>query len=355
MSSAEPPVGVSPATGVPHLLVDDLRKQFTVLGGTRRRRSVIRAVDGVSFQVERGETLGVVGESGSGKSTLGRTILQLHRPSSGSVTFEGVALEKVRPRVLRQIRPQMQMVFQDPRSSLDPRMKVFDIVAEPLRLRAKLGRTAYRERVVELLEMVGFDPASAGRHPHEFSGGQQQRVGIARALACEPSLLVCDEPVSALDVSIQAQIVNLLRELQSTLKLTYLFISHDLAVVRYVADRVAVMYLGRIVEIGPSDALYHQPRHPYTWALLSAVPVPDPPTERNRRRIILSNDLPSPADTHDGCPFRSRCWLYQELDRPEQCLTAPPTASVAPSHDAACHFTNELAKRRVPMAVAAPV
>jgi len=317
------------------LVVTDLTKVFRTRG-PRGGRDEVRAVDGVSLAVRRGETFGIVGESGSGKSTLGRTILQLHAPTSGSVEFEGRRLDKLRSRRLRALRHRMQMVFQDPRSSLDSRMSVFDIVAEPVRMRG--GRAAsVRARVEELFTMVGLDPAVGSRYPHEFSGGQQQRIGIARALACEPDLLVCDEPVSALDVSIQAQVLNLLKELQARLGLTYVFISHDLSVVRYIADRLAVMYLGRIVETGPADALFDSPRHPYTAALLSAVPDPDPQVERRRQRIVLKGDIGSPSD-EEGCPFRRRCWLYQRLGRPDACEQPPALRTVGEERRTACHF-----------------
>lgn len=323
------------------LVVNDLTKVFTTRGPAGSRRD-IRAVDGVSLTVDHGRTFGIVGESGSGKSTLGRTILQFQRPTSGTVEFDGVRLERLPARRLRPLRRRMQMVFQDPRSSLDGRMTVSDIVGEPVRLRGRTTGTALRERVDELLDMVGIDPAAGARHPHEFSGGQQQRIGIARALACDPSLVVCDEAVSALDVSIQAQVLNLLKDLQSRLGLTYLFISHNLSVVRYLADELAVMYLGRVVETGPTEGLFTAPHHPYTTALLSAVPVPDPVTERRRQRIILSGDAGTGSPT--GCRFRARCWLYEQLGRPEACHQEPLLTAVGSRHQAACHFSDQAAR-----------
>ncbi len=330
----------------PLLSVKDLGVYFPILTGVLRRRTGwVRAVDGVSFEIDRGETLGLVGESGSGKTTIGRTIVRITQPIAGEIHLGDTDLLALKGEDLRRRRRQFQMVFQDPYSSLDPRQTVGDILAEPLRVHDLASGKARDARVAELLELVGLDSAFVERYPHEFSGGQRQRIGIARALAVEPELIVCDEPISALDVSIQAQVINLLERLQADLNLTYLFIAHDLAVVRHIADRVAVMYLGKIVEVGPSDILYQQPLHPYTVALLSAVPVPDARTERSRRRIILKGDIPSPADPPSGCRFHTRCWLRERLGNPEICATIdPPLASIpeaGPEQTVACHFASE--------------
>jgi oligopeptide transport system ATP-binding protein len=300
------------------LQVRDLRVHFPVRRGVVFQRQVgsVRAVDGVDLEVRRGETLGLVGESGCGKSTTGRAILQLERPTSGEVWFDGEELTSLwRHRMgrwvwsdrLRDLRRRMQMIFQDPYASLDPRMTVESIVGEPLETFRIASGEALRRRVQELLERVGMDPRYVRRYPHEFSGGQRQRIGIARALALEPELIVADEPISALDVSIQAQILNLMQRLQRELGLTYVFIAHDLAAVRHISDRIAVMYLGRIVEVAEARVLYRSPRHPYTRALISAVPIPDPKIERERRRILLAGDVPSPIHPPDGCPFHPRC------------------------------------------------
>jgi oligopeptide/dipeptide ABC transporter ATP-binding protein len=345
MSSALPDA----ATGVRTeelVAVDGLKMYFrTRATSTRWRRDAayVHAVDDVSFTIRRGETLGLVGESGSGKSTVGRSILRLYQPTAGSVVFEGTELNGLPAGRLRQLRRRMQMIFQDPHASLDPRMTVQQIVAQPLDIHGLGQRRERSDRVVELLRTVGLDPSTAGRYPHQFSGGQRQRIGIARALAVEPSFIVCDEPVSALDVSIQAQIVNLLRGLQSSLGLTYLFIAHDLGVVRHISDRVAVMYVGKLMELSPSDELYERPLHPYTVALLSAVPVADPKVERNRRRIILAGDIPSPARPPAGCRFHTRCWLRQRLERPAACSTEEPRLrEVLPGRQVACHYAEEL-------------
>jgi peptide/nickel transport system ATP-binding protein len=335
------------AAGDPLLAIDDVKVTFTQGGGLFRKAWNIAAVAGVDLEVEAGKTLGLVGESGCGKTTLGRAILQLTRPTEGEVRIGGQALSGIDDRDLRPLRRRMQIVFQDPQASLTPRHRVERILTEPLELHG-LRTTAEekRRRVDELLELVGLDPALRRRLPHELSGGQRQRVGIARALAVEPDVIVLDESVSALDVSVQAQVLALLERLQRELGVAYVFISHDLGVIRHIADSVAVMYLGRIVEQGPSEAVYLAPRHPYTAALLSAVPVPDPERERRRTRIILKGDPPSPADPPSGCPFSSRCWLRERLGNPEVCTReAPPLvqATGTAGHLAACHFSEEQA------------
>ena len=313
--------------------VRDLVKHYESGGLFRGSAPPVRAVQGVSFEVARGETLALVGESGCGKSSVGRTILRLQEPTSGSAVFEGVELFALDRAALRKMRRRMQIIFQDPYSSLNPRMTVGAAIAEGIEIhRLASGRDVGR-RVGALLEAVGLDPAYAGRYPHEFSGGQRQRIGIARALAVEPSFVVCDEPVSALDVSVQAQVLNLLADLQRERGLSYLFIAHDLAVVRQVARRVAVMYLGRIVEEGPTEELLREPRHPYTVALLSAVPVPDP--ERQRSRIVLGGDLPSPSSPPPGCPFHPRC--FHPL-RSERCRAELPPLRPVARTSAACHY-----------------
>ncbi len=338
-------------SGAPLLTVDGLKVWFPTTGGVLRRRvGWVYAVDGVSFSIFRGETLGLVGESGSGKTTLGRAIVRACTPTEGTISLDGENLLDLKGAELRRRRRRFQMVFQDPYGSLNPRQTVGTILTEPLEIHHLASGRARRERVEELLRLVGLDPAFAVRFPHEFSGGQRQRIGIARAIAVEPELIVCDEPVSALDVSIQAQVINLLERLQDELGLTYLFIAHDLAVVRHIADRVAVMYLGKLVEVAGSEALYRQPLHPYTAALLSAVPVPDARLERARRRIVLTGDIPSPSNPPAGCRFHTRCWLRERLGNPEQCatvdplLTDPPTGAVGAGEGrlAACHYTREL-------------
>jgi oligopeptide transport system ATP-binding protein len=325
--------------GAELLSVEHLKMYFPVRKGVLQRRvGWVRAVDDVSFAVRRGETLGLVGESGCGKTTVGRTVLQLYKPTAGSVKFEGMELTTASSSEMRGKRRNMQIVFQDPYASLNSRLTVGSIISEPLEIHSIGTTRERRERVSELLRLVGLDASMAGRFPHEFSGGQRQRIGIARALALNPSFIVADEPISALDVSIQAQVVNLLQELQERLGLTYLFIAHDLSVVRHISDRIAVMYLGKIVEITTRAALYEQPLHPYTIALLSAVPIPDPSVERRRRRMILVGDVPSPVNPPSGCRFHTRCPFAQEI-----CRTAePPLADVGDNHAVACHFWREI-------------
>jgi oligopeptide transport system ATP-binding protein len=316
------------------LEVLDLKRYYPLTSGFFGRLvGQVKAVDGVSFAIRQGETLGLVGESGCGKTTIGRCVLQLDRPTSGEVRFEGQDLVKIRDRDLRPLRRRIQIIFQDPYSSLNPRMTVGQILSEPLRVhRLVAGHRECQDQVEGLLTIVGLNPAFARRYPHEFSGGQRQRIGIARALALNPSFVVCDEPVSALDVSIQAQIINLLEDLQARLRLTYLFIAHDLSVVRHISDRVAVMYLGKVVEIADRGDLYEHPLHPYTQALLSAVPVPDPVVEAERQRIILRGEVPSPADPPAGCVFHPRCPIAIEECR----RVVPELRELRTAHWAAC-------------------
>lgn len=322
----------------PHVLlrVSNLKKYYPIDRGVlRRARKMVKAVDGVSFDVYEGETLGLVGESGCGKSTTGDAILQLERPTAGSVRFKDIELTALKPDALRRMRRDLQMVFQDPYASLNPRLTVGQIIGEPLRnFETQLGKTEREKRIRELLELVGLDPFFINRYPHELSGGQRQRVGIARALALNPTFIVCDEPIAALDVSIQAQIVKLLGRLQRELGLTYLFISHDLSMIRLISDRIAVMYLGRVVELASRDALYEHPRHPYTQALLSAVPIPDPELERNREQIVLEGDVPNPVDPPQGCNFNTRCPVAVE-----RCFVEDPELrQIDRGHWCACHL-----------------
>lgn len=321
--------------------VRDLKMHFPLTSGIILQRVVgyIRAVDGVSFTIERGQTLGLVGESGSGKTTIGRTIVRLYKPTSGQMLFDDVDLAKLQGESLRQARRRVQMIFQDPYASLNPRYTIGSLIAEPMVIYNVASKKEIRDRTSELLRVVGLRAEYIDRYPHEFSGGQRQRIAVARALAINPELVIADEPVSALDVSIRAQVLNLLQSLQQQFSLTYLFVSHDLSVVRHVADRIAVMYLGRIVELSDRDELYNAPRHPYTRALLSAVPIPDPQIEKHRQRIILSGDLPSPIKLPSGCRFHTRCPMAQDI-----CREIEPVyeAKEGREHYAACHFSEKV-------------
>jgi peptide/nickel transport system ATP-binding protein len=340
MAGSSPP-GVSSPTkvrGETILRVDHLVKHFPITQGIVFQKNIgaVKAVDGVSFELRRGETLGIVGESGCGKSTLARLLMRLETPTSGRATLNGQDLLKVSGSELRRLRRNMQMVMQDPYTSLNPRMTVGDIIGEPFEIHPEVAPRGDRaRRVRELLDLVGLNPEHINRYPHQFSGGQRQRIGIARALALKPEIIVCDEPVSALDVSIQAQVINLLEQLQDDLGLSYIFIAHDLSVVRHISDRIAVMYLGKIVETGTQEEIYERPTHPYTQALLSAVPVPDPAARAHREVIRLAGDVPSPADPPSGCRFRTRCWKAQDI-----CATQEPqlVLRAAEPHPSACHF-----------------
>jgi oligopeptide transport system ATP-binding protein len=317
----------------------DLVKHYPIKTGILRRTTGhVKAVDGVSFELHRGETLGIVGESGCGKSTLGRLIMRLEEPTSGSVVFEGQEMQKASTGDMRKLRRDIQIVFQDPYTSLNPRMTVGDIIGEPFEIHSDVvPKGGRRKRVQELLDLVGLNPEHINRYPHQFSGGQRQRIGIARGIALNPKVLVCDEPVSALDVSVQAQVVNLMEKLQDELDLAYVFIAHDLSVVRHISDRVGVMYLGKMAELGTEDEVYQHPTHPYTQALLSAVPVPDPTLRGKRQQIVLVGDVPSPANPPSGCRFHTRCWKAQDI-----CKTEEPQLIDRPDgvgeHRSACHF-----------------
>ena len=341
-----PPAGPEGASATPLLTIDSLKVWFPVTEGLIRERHIgdVRAIDGISFGLGRGETLGLVGESGCGKSTTGRAIIRLYKPTSGRILLDGQDIGTLEGSSLRRARRRMQMIFQDPYASLNPRMNVYGIVGEPLDIHGVGTKGERHERVRELLSTVGLNPDFGERYPHEFSGGQRQRIGVARALALNPDLIVADEPISALDVSIQAQIINLLERLQGQFGLTYLFIAHDLSVVRHISDRIAVMYLGRIVELAGSRELNREPLHPYTVALLSAIPIPDPVIESRRRRIILKGDVPSPVAPPPGCRFHTRCWLRERLANPERCTTEEPELrTLSSGHEVACHFAEEVA------------
>ncbi len=319
----------------PLIEVKDLKKYFPVNGGAFKKPQFVQAVDGVSFAIQRGETLGLVGESGCGKSTIGRTMLRLYEPTAGNILFDGKDITHVS---MTPYRRRMQIIFQDPYASLDPRMTVGDIVGEPLDIHRIFKTRAERnEKVLGLLDLVGLNSEHMSRYPHEFSGGQRQRISIARSMALSPELLVCDEPISALDVSIQAQVINMLMELQQKLNLTYLFIAHDLSVVRHISSRVGVMYLGSLVELTEAQSLYTKPLHPYTQALLSAIPIPDPNISRGRKRIVLQGDVPSPINPPQGCKFHTRCPYAREMCK----LQRPAMVEIEPGHFCACHKVTE--------------
>jgi oligopeptide transport system ATP-binding protein len=349
-TTTAPQVG-TPRTDDVILDVKDLQVYFPIRRGWIIERTLghVRAVDGVSFQIKRGETLGLVGESGCGKTTTGRAILQLVKPTGGHVIYEGHDLANMDREQLRHHRQQLQIIFQDPFASLDPRMTVGSIIAEPLEIHGLLSAKEREEKVRELLRIVGLNPYFVNRYPHEFSGGQRQRIGVARSLVLDPEFIVCDEPISALDVSIQAQLINLLEDLQDKLGLTYLFIAHDLAVVRHISQRIAVMYVGKVMELTDSNELYEMPLHPYTKALLSAIPIPDPVLEKQRHRIIMQGDVPNPANPPSGCRFHTRC----PFAKPECSEAEPPLEEVRTNHWVACFFWKEIAERETPVAVPA--
>lgn len=332
--------------------IRELRMHFPMYKGALIRREVsrVKAVDGLSFDIMEGETLGLVGESGCGKSTTGRALIQLYRPTSGSVKLRGQELTEMSSKQLHPLRRDLQMIFQDPYSSLNPRMTVGNIIAEPINVHKLETGDAVQRRVQDLMEIVGLDPRFIRRYPHEFSGGQRQRIGIARALASKPTFIVCDEPISALDVSIQAQVINLLEDLQKEFGLTYLFIAHDLAAVRQISTRIAVMYLGRMVELTSGEELYRLPTHPYTQALISAVPIPDPVVERERERIVLTGDVPSPLNPPSGCVFHTRCPFAFERCKKD----VPEFAEASPGHWVACHLVDEPERRKEAPNVANP-
>ena len=345
---AEQPEATAVGRGEPILEVRDLAKHFPLTQGILFKRQVgaVKAVDGVSFDLYAGETLGVVGESGCGKSTVAKLLMNLEEPTAGTIRYKGEDITKLSGRALKAVRRNIQMVFQDPYTSLNPRMTVGDIIGEPYEIHPEAApKGDRRKRVQELLDVVGLNPEYVNRYPHQFSGGQRQRIGIARGLALRPEIIVADEPVSALDVSVQAQVVNLMERLQDEFGLAYLFIAHDLSVVRHISDRVGVMYLGRMAEIGTDTEIYEHPTHPYTQALLSAVPVPDPDARESRERILLSGDVPSPADPPSGCRFRTRCWKATERCAQETPVLAVPERyrdeEGGAAHSSACHFAEE--------------
>jgi oligopeptide/dipeptide ABC transporter ATP-binding protein len=351
MTATVDPTATSAATAQdrPLLRTSGLQVHFPITEGLiiERRVGAVRAVDGVSLEVKKGETLGLVGESGCGKSTFARAVIRLVDATDGRIEFDGADVTALKGEALRRLRRRMQMIFQDPYASLNPRMTIGSMLSEPLKVHGIARGAQAAKRAQQLVEIVGLPRNAINRYPHEFSGGQRQRAGIARALAVQPEFIAADEAVSALDVSIQAQIINLLAELQSEFQLTYLFIAHDLSVVRHISDRIAVMYLGEVVELSPSRELYDHPLHPYTIALVSAVPIPDPKVETRRKRMILRGDVPSPANPPSGCRFHTRCWLRRELGDPERCVVeSPELRQLRTGHQVACHFAEDLLGER---------